>query len=135
MRGRPRKPTALKLLEGKRGHRALPKGEPQPTGEARAPDWLSVAARKEWNRLAPMMEEMGCLTAADAEAFGELCAARVRLRTIIRDEDRFPTELWRSIQAMEARFGLTPADRARISVEPKKPESKLARYLGDGRKA
>jgi hypothetical protein len=36
---------------------------------------------------------------------------------------------------MEARFGLTPADRARISIGPKKPEGKLARFIGDGRKA
>lgn len=76
-----------------------------------------------------MLERLGVLTEADAEALAELCAARATLRATLIEDDRFSTELWRGIQAMEARFGLTPADRARISVLPKKAENKLERFL------
>ena len=131
MRGRPRTPTALRILRGNPGHRTLPKGEPQPKAGAHPPPWLSVAARKEWDRLAPMLERLGVLTEADADALGQLCAARAVFQYQLREFGKFSTELWRAMQAAEAKFGLTPADRARLSV-PKGDESELGKFLAEG---
>jgi len=129
MRGRLSKPTALKILEGKRGHRPLPQNEPQPALGAVAPTWMSLGARKEWGLLAPVLERMGVLTEADGETLAELCEAKATHKANLK-EGRFSTELWRAIQAQEARFGLSPSDRARLSVSPQKPKNKLERFLG-----
>jgi phage terminase small subunit len=112
-----RKPTAIRQLEGLRSHRPLPKNEPQPRVGAQPPSWLPLAARKEWDVLAPMLLRLGVLTETDAEACAELCTGRALLHKQAQ-EGKWSTELWRAVQAMEARFGLTPADRARIEVKP-----------------
>jgi len=132
MAGRPPKPTALKILTGNPGHRPLPKNEPMPERGAAPPAWMPLKARKEWDRLAPVLDRLGVLTEVDGEALAELCAARAKFQEVVREEGRVPTELWRAIQAMEARFGLTPSDRARVSAEPK-DKSKLGKYLSGQR--
>lgn len=49
MPGPPRKPTALKLVEGNPGKRPLNKREPKPKGNLYdPPDWLNEAQRKGW---------------------------------------------------------------------------------------
>lgn len=71
MAGRPRKPTALKILEGNRGKRPLNDAEPQPTrGIPILPRWLRAfpLAVKEWRREAKELDAMGVLTVADAGA-------------------------------------------------------------------
>jgi len=131
VRGRPRTPTALRVLRGNPGQRRLPKGEPQPERGAEPPTWLPVAARKEWNKLAPMLDRLGVLTEADGETLAQLCAARAILRQQLLEHERFSVELWRAIQAAEAKFGLTPADRARLSVV-EKDKSELGKFLAEG---
>jgi phage terminase small subunit len=51
-RGRPPKPTALKVLEGNPGKRPLNQNEPKPEKKApNCPSWLLPDAKKEWRRL------------------------------------------------------------------------------------
>ena len=126
--GRARKPTALKLLSGETRPSRINRNEPKPGPVGEVPDWLSVQGRKEWGRLAPMLERTGVLTEADAESLAEMCEAKAAFKLRLLDDGRFPTDLWRAIAAMEARFGLTPSDRSRLTVEPKMPESKLERF-------
>lgn len=89
MRGRPRKPTKLKLIEGERKDR-INKNEPKPqVGIPALPYHLrqvmSRVALKEWNRVAPELKRLGILTnidmvclAAYCQAFGEwVCAERI----------------------------------------------------------
>jgi phage terminase small subunit len=87
---------------------------------------MSVPGRREWNKLAPILDRMGVLTEADADSLAELCEAKAILKA------SWSTELWRAIQAASARFGLSPSDRARLSVNPQKPKNKLERFLGGG---
>lgn len=87
MAGRPAKPRHLKLVTGNPGKRAL-KNEPAPprsTGET-PPPYLSARAVECWHRVAPMLDKMGVLTAADemslselAEAFSDIQEARASL--------------------------------------------------------
>lgn len=80
-RGRKPKPTAIRVLEGMRGHRPLPEGEPivpesaKGTGAVECPSWLSKDAKKEWKRLADTLIEMGTLTSCDISAFAGYCQA------------------------------------------------------------
>ena len=84
MSKRPYKPTKLKILEGRRGHRPLPENEPMPRPiTPEIPDDLDDNAKKVWQRVAPMVGRLGLLTEVDGEMFGGLCQIRSRLRWII----------------------------------------------------
>lgn len=96
----PRKPTALKLVQGNPGKRALNPAEPKP---ARAlpspPDHISIRARNAWGRVATMLDRMGVLTEADGLALERLCEcyadileARESLALPIEVEERDPRD-------------------------------------------
>lgn len=80
-RGPMSKPTVLKLLEGNPGKRALnladgvnPRIEiPSP------PKHLGQEARKEWKRIAPLLEELGLISGLDRAALALYCQAVGRL--------------------------------------------------------
>lgn len=73
--GRPRKPTALKVLHGTdRPDRSNP-NEPsaQPLGDAPPPSWLKGRGRRAWAEVAAILTEMGVATVADRVALALLC--------------------------------------------------------------
>ncbi len=108
------KPTALKVIQGNPGHRPLPENEPEPVSwDGEAPAWVKAAGRKVWDELAPRMRENGRLTEMDVELFGHACANLAVAR-------RAPKNI-RNLEIANkilARFGMTPSDRAKISVKP-----------------
>jgi P27 family predicted phage terminase small subunit len=75
--GRKPKPTALKLLNGNPGKRALNTNEPTltPLIDAEPPRYLGKAARMEWQRLAPQLVAVGLLSEADLALFATYCSA------------------------------------------------------------
>ncbi len=127
MPGRPPKPTALRILQGNAGKRAINKEEPKPEAGAVPPPWLGPDPRKEWNRLAPELERLGVLTVLDADALAVLCTLIVAFKEALQEGKVSPT-MAAEIRAYYGRFGMTPADRVRVKVEPKKPDSKLTKY-------
>lgn len=81
--GPPRKPTALKVIEGNPGKRALNKNEPQPRRPAECPappDHIEGEARAEWLRRAPELWRLGVLTDVDLPVFETMCSAYGRWR-------------------------------------------------------
>lgn len=65
MKGPKPKPTALKIIEGKPGHRPLNKNEPAVDGLAgSAPDWMNPEQREIW-RNALACAPMGLITKID----------------------------------------------------------------------
>lgn len=79
MAGRKPKPTAMKKLEGNPGKRKLNTKEPVPAKEMPAcPEWLMPEAKKEWERLAKLMNQMGVLTEVDMAAFAAYCQSYAR---------------------------------------------------------
>ena len=59
MAGRKTKPTAIKKLEGNPGKRKLNTKEPVPVkGMPTCPEWLLPEAKKEWDRLADLMNQI-----------------------------------------------------------------------------
>ena len=111
--GRPRKPTVLKVVEGNRGKRRLPEGEPMPApAELAPPYWLRAPARRVWMELAPEVHAQGLLTKLDVELFAYACAEAARARR----GDRKAEELTNKILA---KFGMSPADRTKVMVRPK----------------
>ena len=69
MRGRKPKPTALKLIEGNPGKRAINGQEPMPPASLPdCPQHLTTEARAEWQRLAEILNGIGLLTQVDRAA-------------------------------------------------------------------
>ena len=70
--GRPKKPTALKVLEGRA--KGTPSGEPRPIlGIPECPEWLMDDAKEERNRVAPELFRLGLLARIDRTALAEYC--------------------------------------------------------------
>ena len=135
--GRPRKPTALKVLEGNPGKRKLPENEPKPKPVMPdPPDWLSEEAQKFWNEYAPKLNQLGLFTEIDGAAFSmiaESWADWVKYRKIInRGNYKNVTDSGYEQQTVEvtlaknaiadvksflSEFGMTPSSRSRIDLK------------------
>jgi P27 family predicted phage terminase small subunit len=147
--GRPPKPTKLKILAGNPGKRPLPKGEPQPTqGAPSRPDWLLPEAKREWSRLAPELERLGLLTGVDRAAFASYCQCWAMYVDAVKDVEKSGTfktlesgyemprasvgiavKMLEKLSALGAKFGLSPSDRARISIPEPKKEDEFDSFL------
>lgn len=158
MRGRPPKPTTLKVMEGNPGKRPLPKDEPQPkSGLPKAPRTLGKVGRDAWRRIGAELVAMGVMTEADRFALEALCLAWQRWREAEAMIDEFgalvrhpKTGLPVRNPALEvagteratvlrllSEFGLTPAARTRVkTAKPKAKDdpkaARKARFFGAG---
>jgi len=155
MTGRPRKPTALKLVIGNRDKRWRNEREPKPPrGRPKPPRHLSSRAREAWEYLSEVLDNMGVLTLADKLALESLCEAVADLRNArdalaARGDVTYETvtmtgilhraypevamvaDCDRRVRMWMASFGLTPADRSRVSSAAKTDENDpAARFLG-----
>ncbi|KLL11625.1 hypothetical protein BL254_10460 [Protofrankia sp. BMG5.30] len=143
-RGPAKTPTQVAILHGYRKDR-INTAEPRPAAvEVKPPSWLDTSARTVWKHLAPDLIAKQILTGWDVEAFACWCDAVVRRRRAaraLRDEGeiieapvfnkngeqtgvRLAANPWllvlnqadAQVQRYGARFGLTPSDRADLSI-------------------
>lgn len=151
------RPSHLKAVRGERPDR-LPKHEPQPAEQpVQPPTWLNEPALELWHQLAPDLIAKRVLTAWDAEQFAQLCDALARRARAARHLDtegevvladvfdrngvpsgqRISRNLWWDVwkQAgdtatrLAALFGMTPSDRARLSIPPSTTDDRPAARL------
>lgn len=74
--GRKPKPTALKLVTGNPGKRALPKKEAKVAlSEPQPPSFLCDDAKVEWGRVVSVLYAAGLMTELDRAALAAYCAA------------------------------------------------------------
>ena len=147
MAGRPPKPTALKLVTGNPGKRALNKNEPDPTylEDLTPPAWLSQAAREVWQEIAPKLAKVNLLTEIDVYLLAMGCTAISQYQRAVKcagadlvkskcdtDEDGKTVTAgehvnpWLIVQSMAFKqssavfqqFGMSPAARTRIAINP-----------------
>lgn len=116
----------------------MPYGVPHP------PCWLNPTATDIWHDLAPKVHAMRVLTAADLDALANLCVAQSMVRdcaeriaaeglTVQSDRSapmphpaiRIQKEYLMIAKSLMVEFGLTPASRGRLSVEPPKTAEEL----------
>ena len=141
------KPTKLAVLEGGKPRT----DEPVPgAGDVECPGWLSGDARAMWERLAPDMKRQGVLTAWDVDAFAVVCASYVSWREAQQIVDRegvlvegyrgsmvknpaaqLARDYWQTFAQGAARFGLTPSDRAALSIGGESRDD-AERYFSSG---
>ena len=154
MVGRKPKPTTVKKLEGNPGKRKLNTKEPVPAkGMPACSDWLMPEAKKEWERLAKLMNQMGVLTEVDMAAFAAYCQSYARWKeaqehitsvgsTFETDKGYQQQTPWVGIANTNQKlmlqaaseFGLTPSSRSRIVAgngKVKETEDEMEALLGD----
>mgnify|MGYP000815426061 FL=1 len=127
--------------------------EPIPAkGMPECPDWLLLEAKKEWERLCDLMNQMGVLTEVDMAAFAAYCQSYARWKEaqehIDSEGSTFETDKgyqqqtpWVGIANTNQKlmlqaaseFGLTPSSRSRIvagSAKGKELEDEMEALLG-----
>lgn len=154
-RGRKPEPTSLKILRGNPGCRPINAAEPKPPADGIAmPPHLGEVAAARWQELLPMLQAVRVMTRADVEALARYCdtyewwlAVRVKLK---KEGDTYPIlndkgeikyiaqrpevsiahKLAQQLRQLEADFGLSPAARVSLKVEPDaKQESTIEKFL------
>lgn len=156
MRGRPRKPTHLKVLQGTYRPDRAPKNELQPDPVMPScPRWLHPEAKREWRRIAKEYEKLGILTRLDRAALMGYCIAygtvweaerAIQEHGMVqytetgyatqRPEVGIRNTALKEMRAFANELGMSPAARTRIDVSttPKQEADTAADFLFGGRK-
>lgn len=149
MRGRKPTPTALKIMRGNPGKRALPKDEPTPPSGATAPDWLSPLAAEHWPTIARQLEDAHVLTVIDAPALALYCEAFARWKQasahVLQHGEVIESPMGVMKQSphlqiankahdqmtkMLIEFGMTPSSRSRVTkAKPSENENPFAELV------
>ena len=150
------KPTALKLVEGNKGKRALNKTEPKPKRVIPScPAHLSDVGKVAWGRLSVLLDRMGVLTEADSAALERLCDCYsdiLECRDLIARDGRTYTndsqggtlikgnpavamlsDADKRFKSYLIEFGLTPAARSKVHAAPDDETNKkdpLSEFFG-----
>jgi len=141
-RGPAPKPVELRILQGNPGRRPLPKAENlvrDAAGSLACPKWICVEGRREWRRVARMLQRLGVYRTTDRAALAAYCQSwgrYVQVEKILREEGMtFETdkgyvgqrpEVGMShkylalVKSLAQELGLTPASRPRVKAEPEK---------------
>jgi len=143
VRGRPPKPTALKLIEGNPGKRALNLDEPNAGPLGDPPADLDGGALAKWNEMARLWGLV--VTAADRDQLAEYC--RLEVRRVEADEmirlygstgetsGGQPTrsawviisdKIREDMRKIAVEFGGTPSSRARVKANAPPVTNKFA---------
>ena len=130
MGGRPRKPSGLRAIEGNRSRTDIPPDMPLP-GFPVAPDYLGERARQHFSFVAAELSAIGVTKRLDTEALsilGDLWEKYWLLSSTGEiGEAMKVVGKWMSLAG---RFGLTPADRAKIMATPvEKPDADEERFF------
>lgn len=146
------KPTAVKKLAGNPGKRKLNQAEPQfnvPGRMLHAPDYLNEDGQQIWRELGGMLLKAGLFTTVDKYALGMFCASAARwmeAERVLRIENAvisspltgaqyqnpwlgIGNRAWDQMRRMFSEFGLTPAERSRLTVSATEEEPSLAEQL------
>ena len=148
--GRPPIPTPLKVLRGNPGKHPLNSAEPTPPPASLAPPaGLGPAGLDRWNEVAPLLQAMKVLTAADRPALERYCQVFeewAKVKDHIREhgmtqitqsgysqltaEATLFKSLLSELLSFERQFGMTPAARSTLKVQDAAaPQNPLVAYL------
>lgn len=144
-RGRKPTPARVAALMNNPGHRPKSGGVlwPAASGRFLAPVWLDPFAREEWDRLEPVLRELGLLTPPYLFAFASYCTEAGLFREAQAELARRPRASLKAkaqligarrkaageLRKWAAEFGLTPAASERLTGVPLEPIGKVGKYL------
>jgi hypothetical protein len=126
---RPRTPTAMKHLKGTAQPCRLNPSEPRPTAidVPPMPGHLPDTWRETWDRMAGAAAGLRCLTASDLPALEQLVGVAVEVEKLARSRAS-TVKARKALVDLMARFGLTPADRSRVSAVEAPAPSELDEF-------
>ena len=145
----PKKPTALKILEGNPGKKPLPQNEPKPAPiMPDPPTWLDAEGKKFWETYGPKLNLLGLLTEIDGPAFTAICeryalyvkcVKTLKKKGLImetesgyeqqRPEVSIAKNALADVKAFLTEFGMTPSSRSRIDLKIEKDEDTMESLL------
>lgn len=152
-RGRKKIPSKIAALRGHPSKR--PPNELEPEMELiqpARPSHLCDEALAEWNRIVPILMDMGILSKADGPALSIYCEAhaqwvhakdQIRERgAVVKINDVVKRNPWsivasdaaRMMQSILGEFGLTPSSRAKVCVVGTRKRDKIEELLNKQRK-
>jgi P27 family predicted phage terminase small subunit len=148
-KGRKPIPSKIKQLQGT--ERADRKNHHEPISDAidpKAPSHLKGNAKKEWNRMIEIFENMNLLTKMDRSALEQYCVCYgrwidvekeiVKHGTISISEKGVPfisprvnlsSMMLKQMKSFLSEFGMTPSSRTRLHVEKPTEEDEFDSYL------
>ena len=152
------KPAHLKLLEGNRGHKPIGIEPKPPPGVPEPPEHLDIYAKQEWEKISASLQYMGILSTIDQNALAAYCSAYSRWRTAEEEIQKRVAkggplaglvDITKSGNVIQnclvgisnkaagdmvkyaSEFGMTPAARARLAIDPGKgKKSKFDGLIG-----
>ena len=141
MKGRPRKPTGIHVVDGTyRGDRANPDEPNYETEIPSCPSQLSPGAKSIWFRVAPELEEKGLIAKINRETLAAYCSnadrflkAELKIRTegeVVETTFGPKKNPWVDIslkcgaemRKFAEQFGLTPSSQGKVHADPKEPK-------------
>lgn len=121
----PRKPRALKIVSGtvQKSRDQEPVAELPPVVVVpKAPSWLPNAhAKKEWDRLAPILVANKLLTEAGLSAFGMLCSLHGKLVQLWSAGEAPVASMVAQYRNLVNDFGLTPVAQGKVKPVGEEP--------------
>lgn len=149
MQGRKPKPTAVKLLQGNPGKRAINRAEPKPRVILpRAPEHLSDEEKAKWKTTVKELFPLGLITTIDQDALAMYCVIFMRwlkAEKMVREKGEIiKTAAGNIIQnpylsianraldqlnKLGAEFGMTPSSRSRVKADLVDPDEELEHML------
>src|SRR5262245_63371262 len=128
-------PTALQILRGRPGRRPLAGQTPEvPAAAPEPPEWLTEAARREWDRLIPELVKAQVVTLLDQAIVSLYCTALVRSRELdglvthegfvitrgagpgVHPCFKASLEVLAQLRLIGGEIGLSPSARARLRL-------------------
>ena len=149
MQGRKPKPTALKVLAGNPGKRALNQFEPRPKAVMpRPPEHLSDEEKAKWKVLVRELHALGLVTKIDVDALAMYCTIFVRwmkAEKMVREKGEIiktaagniiqnpylsiANRALEQLNKLGAEFGMTPSSRSRVKADLTDPDQELEQML------
>ena len=113
---RPRKSKKSHIAQGTfRKHRHEDREELDlPPGIPDKPEFLSECAAKEWDRIVPIMLEMGTLTELDSAALATYCELYVEFQSTRSCPSAFPASKFSALRMSFSDLGFSPVARTKI---------------------
>jgi P27 family predicted phage terminase small subunit len=147
-------PTVITMKKGNPGHRKINKNEALP--ERGMPDMPNIVARndiakKEWERISPLLFNAGLLTVVDGTALAAYCMAFARWDSaeesligepysrhgIANANIKVANDAASQMLRYITEFGMTPSSRTKIRVDASgviQPDSERVKYFNVVRK-
>lgn len=138
MAGRPRTPAKLRIIEGNRGNRPIPKEVEIDGVMPKRPAHLDGLARTQWDSLSKKLHASGLLSSVDSDALAAYCVTYAEWRACravikreglsfvtsrgvrgIRPEVKIAHKALSIMQQLMMQFGLSPKARANLGTPGK----------------